>query len=378
MLDAQSDDRSETKLSETKPDTDKFSSARYGSKRPLRFLKKRLEYQREAPLGTPFLHRLEMWRKGYRDASYQLYDFRGGAGTYLPDTARLETFFINGSFAHGVLKDKLLFSKLLGAQLPVPETVGFVERGVFYAGGVQGEGEQREREQGEELLATLEARGSLVLKPSDGTRGRGVYRLETDPLRLNGAPTTADEVAQRVKALDDVLVTEAAQQASYAQAIFPGSTNTVRVMTMIDPASAEPFVARAVHRFGARGTEPIDNWSRGGLCAPVDLASGRLGAGVKHTKRTGGKLEWRTHHPDTDEAVEGVMIPRWAEVCEALLSAVRALPFLVYVGWDVVVTETGFCVLEGNANPDLDLLQVHGGLLSDPGVRRFYEHHKVV
>lgn len=347
----------------------KFSSARYGSKRPLRFLKKRLEYQREVPIGTPFSHRLEMWRKGYRDASYKLYDFSSGNNTYLPDTARLETFFINGSFAHGVLKDKLLFSKLLGALLPTPETVGFVERGVFYTGGAQGE---------TSFLEVLGARGSLVLKPSDGTRGRGIYRLETDPLQLNGAPTTEDALERRVKALDNVLVTEAVQQAAYAQAIFPGATNTVRVMTMIDPETAEPFVARAVHRFGANGTEPTDNWSRGGLCAPVDLASGHLGAGVKHAKRTGGRLERQARHPNTGEAVEGAEIPHWQEVQEALLAAVRALPFLVYVGWDVVVTDTGFCVLEGNANPDLDLLQVHGGLLTDARVRRFYEHHKVV
>lgn len=312
-----------------------------------------------------------MWRGGLRESSYRIYDVGADGPAYLPDTARLETYFINGSFAHGVLKDKLLFSQTLGPLLPVPETVGFIERGVFHRVAEPGAPNGG-------LLDALAAHGSLVLKPSDGTRGQGVLRLEGAPLRLSGEPVTEEAVTERVRGLDNVLVTETVQQAAYAEAIFPGSANTVRVMTFVDPDTGEPFVARAVHRFGARGTEPTDNWSRGGLCALVDLQSGVLSQGVKHAKRTAGRLEWRTHHPDTGAAIEGVVIPHWEALCRALVGAVRALPLFVYVGWDVVATDTGFCVLEGNANPDLDLLQVHGGLLSDPRVRRFYEHHKVV
>ncbi|ADI15363.1 sugar-transfer associated ATP-grasp domain-containing protein [Truepera radiovictrix] len=344
---------------------------RYGAKRPLRFLKKRLEYQREAPLTTSLPRRLAMWRGGLREASFRLYDLHDpeGAATYLPDTARLETFFINGSFAQGLLKDKLLFSQTLGALLPVPAVVGLIERGTFYPATPDAP---------PDLLGALAAYGSLVLKPSRGTRGQGVLRLEAPPLRLNGAPVDEVALRARVGALDDVIVTVTVPQAAYAEAIFPGSTNTVRVMTLRDPDTDEPFVARAVHRFGARGTEPTDNWSRGGLCALVEPHTGALSRGVKHAKRTSGKLVWQTHHPDTGAPIEGTVVPHWRALCEALLGAVRALPLLLYVGWDVVVTETGFCVLEGNANPDLDLLQVHGGLLRDPRVRRFYEHHRVI
>jgi hypothetical protein len=43
------------------------------------------------------------------------------------------------------------------------------------------------------------------------------------------------------------------------------------------------------------------------------------------------------------------------------------------VGWDVLVDRAGVpVILEANANPDVNLLQVHGGLLRDPRVRRFY------
>jgi hypothetical protein len=43
-------------------------------------------------------------------------------------------------------------------------------------------------------------------------------------------------------------------------------------------------------------------------------------------------------------------------------------------GWDVLVTSGGEpVIIEGNGNSDIDLFQVHGGLLADPRIRRFHE-----
>jgi len=320
-----------------------------------------------------------MWRGGYHPESYMLYDLSPAhAGEYLPDAVRFRsyasnkrtsTFFINGPVARAVLDDKLLFTELLSRHLPIPRVLALIERGKLFARG----------QEVQDLLSLAEAHGSVVLKPSGGSRGRGVHRLDREPqLALNGRTVTPDEVRELVRTLDDYLVTETVHQAAYARTVCPVSTNTVRMITFIDPDTNEPFVARAVHRFGTPQTRPTDNWSRGGLCALVDLQTGVLGPGVQHAKRTGGTIQWRSHHPDTGEAIEGVRIPRWEAICKALLGTVRSVPFLTYVGWDVAVTEDGFFVIEGNKNTDTDLLQVHGGLLKDPKVRRFYAYHGVI
>lgn len=322
-----------------------------------------------------------MWHSGYHPESYSLYDLSPAhAGEYLPDKVRLQSFasrraastlFINGSFARDILDDKLLFTELLADKLPIPGILALIERGETFA-LAQNRGAQ-------DVLGLAEAHGSVVLKPSGGSRGRGIYQLDWKPnLTLNGRTVTPAEVQELVRELDNYLVTETIDQADYAKLICPVTTNTVRVITCVDPDTHAPFVARAVHRFGTHETRPTDNWSRGGLCALVDLQTGTLGPGVKHAKRTRGKLEWRSHHPDTGAAIEGVRIPRWEELCNALLEAVHSAPFLVYVGWDVAVTEDGFFIVEGNKNTDMDLLQVHGGLLKDSKLRRFYEHHRVI
>jgi hypothetical protein len=72
------------------------------------------------------------------------------------------------------------------------------------------------------------------------------------------------------------------------------------------------------------------------------------------------------------------MLPDWASIRDTVLRAATSLPFNRMAGWDVLVRSDGVPVLlEANGNSDVNLLQVHGGLLRDPAVRRFYHHFGV-
>ena len=351
-----------------------FTAARYGPRRPLRFAKKLAAWQREAPRTTPLAQRLDMWRRGYRAAAYELYDLSPDAAeNYLPDSSRLDIAFINGPFARNVLNDKLLFTELVGEVLEVPPIVALIERGEVYP--VYAEGRNLTLEK-----LVCEHR-SLTLKPVGGTHGRGVHRLELREapnfgLHLDARPVSCAEVGDFSRTLDRYIVTPTVEQAAYARAICAETTNGLRVMTFVDPDTREPFVGYALHRFGTPATQPTDNWARGGLCCHVNLDDGSLGPGLKQPRWTGGKAVFHKRHPDSGAALEGVRIPRWRELCRSLVGAVETFPFLLYVGWDVVVTDDGFVVLEGNTNSDL--LQLGGGILKDPRVRHFYEYHQVI
>jgi hypothetical protein len=48
-------------------------------------------------------------------------------------------------------------------------------------------------------------------------------------------------------------------------------------------------------------------------------------------------------------------------------------------GWDILVDAEGVpVILEANGNSDVNLLQVHGGLLQEPRIRQFYQKAGVV
>ena len=83
-------------------------------------------------------------------------------------------------------------------------------------------------------------------------------------------------------------------------------------------------------------------------------------------------------HPDTGAEMAGLTLPHWQLVRETLLAMCRRKSLIKYLVWDIVITEAGFKVLEGNSHSGLEIMQVHYPLLQDPRARGFYAHYGVV
>lgn len=227
----------------------------------------------------------------------------------------------------------------------------------------------------EDLLDTCREKGEVVFKPVAGSGGRGVMRLlyRDGAWHMNGDRMSDSAVKAHLATLQDYLVTECLQQHEYAAHIFPESVNTIRVLTMRDYTRGEQFIACAVQRFGTMPSRPVDNWCSGGICCRVDLETGRLGRAVSKSHE-----KWHKEHPETNAPIEGVLVPHWTDVANRIRAMADVLAFIPYMGWDILITEEGFKVLEINSLSDLDLLQVHGPLLGDSRVREFYVRHGVL
>jgi hypothetical protein len=113
------------------------------------------------------------------------------------------------------------------------------------------------------------------------------------------------------------------------------------------------------------------------MSALVDMETGILGRAVRYSPEE-NKMVWFDVHPETKAPIQGVRIPNWETIKDTLIEIVENLPSLKYVGWDVVSTNSGLQVIEGNSFTDIDVLQVHQGLLADPRVYKFYKHHRVI
>ena len=207
----------------------------------------------------PFATKLRLWRGGFKSASHGLFDLeRNDPRDYVSDLEVARARRINGAFGR-ILKDKLLFASALAPYAQVPDVLGIVERGQLYP---LADPELT----GVDALSSRAGAG-IIFKPAQGNKGKGVFSVAQegeDGLRLNDVPATPAEVARRVATLDGYLVVAKVQQAAYAHDIFPGSANTIRIVTMQDPDTGEIFVPAAIHRFGTTATAPTDNFSNGG------------------------------------------------------------------------------------------------------------------
>lgn len=272
----------------------------------------------------------------------------------------------------GVLNDKLLFERFLGAHVSVPPNLALIAQGRVVSPSGEALSPQG-------LLAR--AQRPLVFKPIYGSKGKGVFRLHADGGRfvVNGETTSPAAALALIGTLDAYLVTPWLQPAAYATEVFPEAGNALRVVTLQDPAADDaPFIAAAYHKFGVRSSAPTDNWSRGGIVVPLDVATGTLGAALRYPEQTAGRPVYFDAHPETGKAIRGLKVPYWSAITGQLLALVRRFPFLRCVGWDVMVTDGGFYVLEGNPAPAVLSLQLGRPLLSDPRAARFVAHHQLV
>jgi hypothetical protein len=322
---------------------------------------------------VPLKTRLQAWRHGFLSASASVYglaenDWRD----YLSDYSYyLKTPFINYGRYNAILNDKIYFYCMMRAiAAPTPSIFGFVVgRRLAWLDA------PTENGAAPGLRALLEHERQIVLKPVNGGGGHGFFRAELADGRVlvNGEERDMSFVQNLLA--PGTLVSEWVRQADYAAKINDSATNTIRILTMWDPQTDEPFVARAAHRFATRRSLPVDNFGKGGLSANMDLETGRLGPASSFPYT--GRVERHSMHPDTGAQIEDVTVPGWPTVRDAVLRVSERLPQLPLVGWDVVVTDGGLSIIEGNSYPNPDVLQIHRPLLDDPRVRRFYQHHGV-
>ena len=326
----------------------------------------------------PLSHKLNAWRHGFYAESYAVYDLEhNDPSTYVNDFAWAHRCSrLNESLYY--FRHKLaLRSVLMHAGVPQPETIAVVAHGRILLKPLQPDSRYVSPEELQSAL--LKEGGSFIVKPEAGNRGTGIFLLRVsdtglmrqrgrscDPFKTSDIPTAA-------------LIERLVPQGEFWNILFPDSGNSIRVLTGWTPGETQPTIIRAVQRIGTANTVPTDNWSGGGICALVDLKNGQLGPGRVNPVESKYADRHYSAHPDSNAQIEGAILPHWDRIRETVLRACTSSPLHRYVGWDVLVDNDGTpIILEGNGNSDLDLLQVHGGLLTEPAARRFYQACQVI
>lgn len=222
----------------------------------------------------------------------------------------------------------------------------------------------------EGVLELVRQEKKIALKQLLGAFGVGFYRLEyiDGNYYITGKKATEQEMIELLKSLNYYLVTEFVVNHDTIREIWPDSTNTLRVlMASVD---GKPVLLRSFMRFGNAKSHGVDNAHSGGIEAIVDEETGRVMFAVAVDAK--GFATRITKHPDSGVSFD-IQIPRWEEVTEKCKEICMAFPELRYCGFDVVITQDGFKILEINSLSGLMAAQLKEPLLKDPKTRKAFE-----
>jgi hypothetical protein len=177
--------------------------------------------------------------------------------------------------------------------------------------------------------------GKLVFKQADGKCGAQVEIK-------NCSDFDRFEMIEFMEVHNLGLVEEFIEQHPDMDRLSPSAVNTVRVITQLNDKGAVEILGC---RLRISVNSSVDNMAAGNLAAPIDEDTGVVtGLGVYSdiTKPD------QNHHPITNVKIPGFQIPFWKETLEMVKEAALLHLKNRSIGWDVVITENGPGLIEGN------------------------------
>lgn len=180
----------------------------------------------------------------------------------------------------------------------------------------------------------------LFCKPIESGGGLGTEKYQvTDDLR---------GLYDTLMGKERLLVEECIKQHPEVDEFIPGCVCTIRVVTLMDKDGVHTICAGM--RFGHDGI--TDNFSQDGMVADIDIETGTI-----ITDAIDKKGHVYEVHPISGKRFKGFKVPNWDKVRKVTEDAIRVQDGVNYVGWDVAICQDKAVLVEGNAMPDLVLIQ---------------------
>lgn len=177
--------------------------------------------------------------------------------------------------------------------------------------------------------------GKLVFKQADGKCGAQVLIENSNKFDRFG-------MIEFMEKHDFGLVEEFIEQHPEMNRLSPSAVNTVRIITQLD-SDGEVVILGCRLRISV--DSPVDNMAAGNLAAPLDEDTGIVNGWGVYSDITKPDQEY---HPVTDVKIPGFQVPFWKESLEMVKDAALRHPQNRSIGWDVVITERGPGLIEGN------------------------------
>lgn len=279
---------------------------------------------------------LNCWLKdGYSLGDYFSYEFirlnRRERNTYISDSYRFVLDRkVNSKRYKDLFENKAQFSE---------KFKGYMHRKILVINS---------EEDKEAFFAFCQSHPRICIKPRDAHRGMGVEIVDVRTQKK------IQETWEKIFA-DKMIVEEAIIQNPVLATPHPQSVNTLRISTAIDKNNV-PHIMACCFRMGVN-RNCIDNFSGGGVVAPVDVFSGVISGPARDLD-----ANYYMYHPTTGQLLSGFQVPEWETLKKIVLEVALVVPEMRYIGWDFSLNEHGqWELIEGNNPGGVHTLQLTAG-----------------
>lgn len=194
----------------------------------------------------------------------------------------------------------------------------------------------------QQVIDFINKHQQFMAKPIIGSCGKQIEKINRDDF---------EDVEQLYQYLlhKDLELEELIIQHPLVSSIYPGSINTLRVVTILK--DNVPHVICAYFRIG--NGKYVDNFNSGGMVAPVDLESG-----IVKDLAIDKQKNLYERHPLTNTVIKGFKFPDWQQALDMCKEACFVVPQMGYIGWDVGFSIKGPVFVEANEYPGHDIYQL--------------------
>ena len=262
-----------------------------------------------------------------------------------------------------MLNNKLIFADLIKDYISIPQTLFACQKGII---------KNEKTITLEEAIGLLKNHKCSFYKPTSAGKGNNVHRIDytNKKFYIDLKEVLVEDVIKLLRNTNDYFVSVGINQAEYLRKMYDKTTNTIRLVTVRDKGKIK--VLCAVQRIGTEESIPVDNGSRGGLIANIDLKSGQLSeARSLHNNNVYEK------HPDSNSRIKGVIIPNWNKITSKIVSVAEKLDKITFIAWDILPTDDDIYVIEGNSSSGINIFQVFGGQRNKE-LGDFYRSQKII
>lgn len=207
------------------------------------------------------------------------------------------------------------------------------------------------------ILSVLENLSQFVIKPAQGSGGKGILVIESSNadgyVKSNGDILTLDDLKRHLTNIisglhslggrPDVAIIESLVKVNplFRDVSYEGVPD-IRLIVFLG------YPVMGMLRLATAASDGKANLHQGAIGVGLDIGSGRSVAAVQHEQIV-------TSHPDTHANLTGLDVPNWRDLL-TLAAGCYEVTQLGYLGCDIVLDEDrGPLILELNARPGLSI-----------------------